>query len=270
MSFIIRFSIFQGVLFRKSTTPVILDVFEGGTCWSYSNFIILSTNTLVTRKSWGQVQNYLRLTRFDDAKSLTYHLFLIIIEYHNRPAILLTRGSPEDRGSIDSHACDDANNATPTATNYEGAINNGNIKGLSDLSRPPTSGATSDTWSDDAVMSAAKCTGWVCASKEGRDEEVGRREAIKLTETLATPSSLPPVYCHPRASPADLTTTPSNMPSLTREALRPLLRNAGVINIFRNPRKIVSLSCAAAELPRRRSNFAGVSPTATVKGWSDR
>ncbi|TGZ53339.1 Uncharacterized protein DBV15_08540 [Temnothorax longispinosus] len=47
---------------------------------------------------------------------------------------------------------------TPTATSYEGAINNGNIKGLSDLSRPPTSGATSDTWSDDAVMSAAKCT----------------------------------------------------------------------------------------------------------------
>jgi len=36
----------------------------------------------------------------------------------------------------------------------------------------------------------------------GRDEEVGRREAIKLTETLATPSSLPPVYYHPRASPA--------------------------------------------------------------------
>ncbi|KYM76382.1 hypothetical protein ALC53_13409 [Atta colombica] len=44
------------------------------------------------------------------------------------------------------------------STNYERAINNGNIKGLSDLSRPPTSGATSDTWSDDAVMSTAKCT----------------------------------------------------------------------------------------------------------------
>lgn len=43
-------------------------------------------------------------------------------------------------------------------TNLRGeAINNGNIKGLSDLSRPPTSGETSDTWSDDAVMSAAKC-----------------------------------------------------------------------------------------------------------------
>lgn len=64
---------------------------------------------------------------------------------------------------------------TPTATNYEGAINNRNIKGLSDLSRPPTSGATSDTWSDDAVMSAAKCTraGWVCASKEGGLRERG-------------------------------------------------------------------------------------------------
>lgn len=58
---------------------------------------------------------------------------------------------------IDSHACDDAGNGAGNDQLHEGAINNGNIKGLSDLSRPPTSGATSDTWSDDAVMSAAKC-----------------------------------------------------------------------------------------------------------------
>ncbi|KYN30470.1 hypothetical protein ALC56_15166, partial [Trachymyrmex septentrionalis] len=67
---------------------------------------------------------------------------------------------PEDRTrSILTHVT--TTPTKPTATNYEGgggAINNGNIKGLSDLSRPPTSGATSDTWSDDAVMSTAKCT----------------------------------------------------------------------------------------------------------------
>lgn len=56
-------------------------------------------------------------------------------------------------------------------TKYEGAINNGNIKGLSDLSRPPTSGVTSDTWSDDAVMSTAKCARVerVCGSKAERE-----------------------------------------------------------------------------------------------------
>jgi len=51
----------------------------------------------------------------------------------------------------------------------ERAINNGHIKGLSDLSGPPRlSGATSDTWSDDAVMSTAK-------SVRARGESMGVR-----------------------------------------------------------------------------------------------
>lgn len=78
--------------------------------------------------------------------------------------------------SIDSHAYEEADNERSATTNYEGAINNGNIKGLSDLSRPPTSGATSDTWSDDAVMSVAKCARVerVCGSK-GRERGGGMR-----------------------------------------------------------------------------------------------
>lgn len=75
---------------------------------------------------------------------------------------------------IDSHAYDDVNNGVADDEDQrtnEGAINNGNIKGLSDLSRPPTSGETSDTWSDDAVMSAAKCArGRVSLWERGEEE----------------------------------------------------------------------------------------------------
>lgn len=53
----------------------------------------------------------------------------------------------------------------------KGALNNGNIKGLSDLSRPSTSDETSDTWSDDAVMSAAKCAGGRVSLWEQGEEE---------------------------------------------------------------------------------------------------
>lgn len=86
-------------------------------------------------------------------------------------------------------------------------------------------------------MSVAKCAhvGWVRRAKGGRGEGEAR-EAIKLTETLATPSSDP-------ATPS----TSDSMPSLTRKPFVPYC-NTGVINIFHTPKNC--LLCA-----RRTDNF---------------
>lgn len=140
--------------------------------WSYSYLIVLRINILVTL----QLRSRFKII-FDQPISDQRELFSCIIYFqlssNNRHNPVDAGVALKDRArSILTHV---TTPTTPTATNYEGAINNRNIKGLSDLSRPPTSGATSDTWSDDAVMSAAKCTraGWVCASKEGGLRERG-------------------------------------------------------------------------------------------------
>lgn len=114
-------------------------------------------------------------------------------------------------------------------------------------------------------MSAAKCArvGWLCGCKEGGrkgwDEEVGI--GAKL---LNWQKHLPPPR---RYTPPVSTASPTTRnPRLCHPLLgKPFvlyiyiytLCNTVVINIFRNPRKIVS----PVPRPRlQRSNFAGVSP----------
>lgn len=99
-----------------------------------------------------------------------------------------------------------------------------------------------------------------------RDEEVGRREAIKLTETLATPSSLPPgsTALPPWLTPA--THDPRPCHPLLGKPFVLYCATPELLIFFTAPEK---LSLSAAELPRCGSNFAGVSPTAAVKERSD-
>lgn len=89
--------------------------------------------------------------------------------------------------------------------------------------------------------------------KEGREA----REAIKLTETLATPSSVT------QATPSP--STSDSMPSLTRKPFVPYC-NTGVINIFHTPENCLLCARRTDNFSLyRRSNFTAVSPPVAVK-----